>query len=444
MMPFMQLVFSILVLQFVSTVEIAPTQDEWTAPGVEAEELARIDLLAYGEPMNAPNIENSPHLACETFFVQSEDNVTWRVIIVYRDKLVILDQDQEPREIYPEYDNCRYAVFSPNGQYVLVGSELGAEDSPRCQYTLVNIEEGKTERFPRSFEYGTEPAFWIADDGSFALLPHARSWVRLESEMIVLEEIKDTLYKYNPQMELEWSKAFDATPTVRASYDLNRFVISDREGLSALDSSGSAIWETRTSDRDPEHSQSYATRLSADGSTLIQSNSGGCYQYNAESGSLLAEFYGYSIGSNYAISPSGSLWTATYKYPEGANPFDYSNIQYIITSSDNNNQAIITELVRNDTTSLNIDHIWALFNSGFKYAYDVSGRHSRVFVLDRSDQPIWISHACNRSIILFSGNVGVRWWSGCKPIAACEVNTGDYFVSYLDNGQLIISRITSE
>jgi hypothetical protein len=65
-------------------------------------------------------------------------------------------------------------------------------------------------------------------------------------------------------------------------------------------------------------------------------------------------------------------------------------------------------------------------------------------LLDIYNNKIWISAVCDETSISFSGNVGVRWWSGCKPIAACEVSTGDYFVSYLDNGQLIISRIASE
>jgi len=442
---------AILQTQPVTTIEINPTDTEWTAPGVVVEELARVDLLAYGEPMNVGDESGRPHLACQAFFIDTEEGVRWRVVVVYRDKVVVLDQNCEPREIYPGYDDCRYAVFSPNGRYVLVGAEVGTEQAPECVYTLLGIEDASALRFPRTFAYGREPVFWVADDGSVAFLAHARAWIGYQAEDAFTARGKDTLYMFDSEADLEWKRSFDTTPLIRASESLERFIISDGNGLSALDSSGDGIWQVGIEPSDSDgNSQHYATRVSKDGSVVLVSDSDGIAQYDGSSGDYINGYSEYTVCHSHAVSDSGAYWAAVYLHPIGGDPFDYVDREYLVTWSNDEGHSWVSEIrfaAESGSFLAGFGHILSVFEDGTKYMVNpVDGYPGmQYYCLLRADNDlIWVSNTLHEPSIAFSGNIGANWWRDSKPISARRLHTATYILAYLDANELAVIRISPE
>lgn len=121
-----------------STIHFDAYTTDWTAPGVEIEEIASIDLLEYGETLLIPNNRyNTPHLGCKLCFAERNGEILWRVVILYRDKVVMLQQDSDPVEVYPGYNSCRRASFSSDGRYVFVGADTGAEPDTEAAFSLL-------------------------------------------------------------------------------------------------------------------------------------------------------------------------------------------------------------------------------------------------------------------------------------------------------------------
>ncbi len=355
-----------MIMSVVSNVlTFTPSETDWTAPGVEVEELARIDLLAYGEPMNRPtDRSDNIHLACQAFFVETDEGIKWRVDIVYRDKVVMLEQDREPVEFYPGFNDCRYAIFSPNGRYVMVGAEIGTEDYPECVYTLIDLEEETGIRLQRTFERAKEPVFWVSTDGSVAMLAHGRR--RLTSANTYSDippssygfEAPDTLYLYDNELN---QSGYHVTPIgyprVRISDDGKTIVaLINGTELVGIDSNGSEMWSRSDIGSETEGRQIYGLHLSGDGSLFLSSRLSGAYAYDAQTGTPLYTVEGFFLNYSMTISESGDYWGASYGNRAGQDQLEYYYTGYIITYKSYTKTISVAEINAED----------AMFNVGFQ------------------------------------------------------------------------------
>lgn len=161
----MYLVLMLLISTGVTTDEptlINSTEGEWLASGYSIVLETTIDPLDYdGEPMGTnPRMDNAIQLGCLSFFVQTEDGEKWRIVMVFRDKVIVVQEDSETREI-PLTISGNGVFFSKGGKYVLVHGGLYNTNANE----LINIDEGTSE----FFDYGlTDGATftWVGDQGT--------------------------------------------------------------------------------------------------------------------------------------------------------------------------------------------------------------------------------------------------------------------------------------
>jgi hypothetical protein len=95
------------------------TDDTWTAPGYFFTIECQIDPLDFsGEDL----LSNPGHfnLGSRAFFVDTTSGETWRIVLLFKDKLVVLEEGQEPNEyLFSSPEACHF-YMSGNGQWALV------------------------------------------------------------------------------------------------------------------------------------------------------------------------------------------------------------------------------------------------------------------------------------------------------------------------------------
>ncbi len=138
------------------------TEGEWVAPGYVAVEEATIDPMDYdAEPMGVDGrMDGAIRLACLGFFVETDEGEKWRVVMVFKDKIIVVQKDTETKEI-PLSISGQGAFFSKGGRYVLVHEGIYGSIANE----LINIDEGTSE----PFDYGLSDGVtftWVGDDGT--------------------------------------------------------------------------------------------------------------------------------------------------------------------------------------------------------------------------------------------------------------------------------------
>lgn len=424
-----------------------PSETEWTAPGVEVEELARIDLLAYGESMYRPiNRYGTTHLACQAFFVEREDGIKWRVDIVYRDKVVVLEQDREPVEFYPGFNDCRYAIFSPNGRYVMVGAEIGTEYYPECVYTLIDLEEETSIRFQRTFERATEPVFWVSTDGSVAMLAHGRRYEGLDWVPVEIADAPDTLFIYNTDLD---QIGFHVTPAgfplVHRSDDGNTMVLMERGGeLVGLDSTGTELWRRHDSSYDGEDSQLYSIRLSGDGRLYLISRKSGVHACDARTGEHLYTKEGFHFNRSLTISSNGISWAGAFDIKAGQDQAEFYNTGYINTFNSQDRSYTILETYAEGGMISVVPRIRFIADNGIKLMSNIDPRTHGIYfyLLNAEGQIQWQTQILSRSKIEFTGNLSPRWWKDYEPNASFSLNNEVYAIAYISENEVIVNTIS--
>ncbi|MCD4701710.1 MAG: hypothetical protein K8S24_07620 [Candidatus Aegiribacteria sp.] len=156
----MALVFFGVTLDEITILDI--TEGIWVAPGYLAVEEATIDPVDYNaEPMGVDvRMDGAIRLACLGFFVETDEGEKWRIVMVFKDKVIVVQEDTETREI-PLTISGQGAFFSKGGRYVLVHEGIYGSTANE----LINIDEGASE----PFDYGLSDGVtftWVGDDGT--------------------------------------------------------------------------------------------------------------------------------------------------------------------------------------------------------------------------------------------------------------------------------------
>jgi hypothetical protein len=98
---------------------INQSDDEWITPGYSVATLHQIDPVDYAGS-NMSETRDVLSLQCYSVFVDTPDGDKWRVILLFGDKLVLLQEDSEVREFSIPDPGARDMRISPNGRWCIV------------------------------------------------------------------------------------------------------------------------------------------------------------------------------------------------------------------------------------------------------------------------------------------------------------------------------------
>ncbi len=253
------------------------TDEEWTAPGYSIVEEVSINPLDYGEPVSWGENCNGPtaSIGCQGFFIPTENGEKWRIIMLLKDKLVVLQEDEEVRDI-PLTCNPRSVIYSRNGKYVLVlGSVLegGRDAIYSMESEYVNIDTGEVQMFGPMQDSGWTGMQFVNDDGSI---------YRWDYTAVNL------LDYYDSDLNLVFSRETNVAWGSRWGHASGGSIIVFLELgniLTVFDKNGTLLWEQALD----VNLQISPFMVSADGSVLIMATPIGLECYNGFTGELLWE-----------------------------------------------------------------------------------------------------------------------------------------------------------
>ncbi|MCD4707869.1 MAG: hypothetical protein K8S62_09035 [Candidatus Sabulitectum sp.] len=253
------------------------TDEEWTAPGYRVVEEVSINPLDYGEPISWGENCNGPtaSIGCQAFFMPTENGEKWRIIMLLKDKLVILQEDEEPRDI-PLTCSPLGIIYSRNGRFALV---LGRYiDSRRGMYAreadVVNIETGGVRTFEALKNTGWPSMFFVNDDGSIY------RWSTTT---------ENPLEYYDPDLNLAFSRETNVGWGSRFGHASGGSIIVFLEAgniLTVYDRAGTLLWEKELD----VTLQISPFMVSADGTVLIMSARTGLKCFDGFTGDLFWEW----------------------------------------------------------------------------------------------------------------------------------------------------------
>lgn len=113
---------------------------QWIATGYRLIEELVLDPGDYGTPLLNPS-GNRNKIGFQPFFVDTPDGEKWRIVHVFEDEVVVLQEDTEPGR-FPITGEIRYMMNSANGRYVL----LGLEEEERTHEDLISQPFAESER----------------------------------------------------------------------------------------------------------------------------------------------------------------------------------------------------------------------------------------------------------------------------------------------------------
>jgi hypothetical protein len=265
---------------------IDQTDEEWASPEVQFDETV-INPWDYVQSIH----DDIHSVACHAFFTQTDGGFKWRLIIVGKDKLVVLQDWIVFLELNLPFDACG-AVFSRNGQYSIVEGWTYEEDSPpEAKALLVRIDNGETTIFDPEPD-DTACGLLLADDGT--VVGVGRDFFIDYSPDLISTEIHDYEDLYIRHI------GFSADSRVII---LENVVDRPREIL-AFDWGGRLLWTTDIGDRTLANPVEVSMDGSLVGASFIHQ---GFMLLDGMTGEVLTEQFAGCQSSMAAISPDGSL-----------------------------------------------------------------------------------------------------------------------------------------
>jgi len=269
------------------------TDEEWTAPGYRVIEEVSINPLDYGEPVSWGENCNGPtaSIGCQGFFIPTENGEKWRIILLLKDKLVILQEDEEPRDI-PLTCSPLGIIYSRNGRYALVLGEVtsGNRSAIYARKTeYINIDTGEVRQFEPMQNTGWTGMQFVNDDGSI---------YRWDYTAVNLLEY------YDSDLNLVFSREINIGWFTRYAHASGGSVIlfAVPNLLTVYDKNGILLWE-----KELEVDLPCDPLISADGLVVLLATSYGLECYEGSTGELLWEKY--ETGTLAPVpSVSGRAW----------------------------------------------------------------------------------------------------------------------------------------
>lgn len=281
------LVMALISMVAINEVTIEPysldnTRDEWVAPGYIVLEEAVFDPLDYGEPLS---IGNEQGIGCYSFFVETPQGEKWRLVMTFPDKVVVLQEDEEPVE-YQITGDIYTSVLSECGRWVIVlltdDDDFPALHIPPYEAVMIDLNDGATEDLHdiyRVFWVGSDGSFVTFDDDSLRFYDSNHNQVGMVENWagntmarpnsyalngsILVERVKEDsiwlLRAYDNSGNITWESPGNGIPAVSANGDY--VFVSRQRGFECLDGdTGESIWHVLT-----EYPGGYLVRVSSSG-----------------------------------------------------------------------------------------------------------------------------------------------------------------------------------
>ena len=272
------------------------TDEEWTALGYRVIEEVSINPLDYGEPIGWGENCNGPtaSIGCQAFFVPTDNGEKWRIVMLLKDKLVILQEDEEPRDIPLAFSSSpRGIIYSRNGKYALIMGPV-LDSSREAIYSreadIVDIETGEISTFEPLQSTGWTGFQFVNDDGSIFRWDNRDPYRLLEYYDSNLNLMSSTEIPIG--VFTHYGHASGGSLMLFGTWDL----------LSAYDNTGTLLWNIEL-----ERGLPGSPFASADGSVVLLAKMDGLECRSGLTGELLWEEFETQMNAPVP-SADGSGW----------------------------------------------------------------------------------------------------------------------------------------
>ncbi len=260
------------------------TDEELTAPGYYIAEDICIDPFIY-----ISNMSNDPkNIACQAFFVDTEQGEKWRIIMVGSNRLVVLQEDMEiPLEVSLPFEAWG-ATYSRGGRFVIVRGGTGDRSIDQALY--FDVANNITRIIdPSPDEH--QCRLLLSDTGRI---------IAYKSGCFF---IYDEYLNYTGYVKYDDMNFRFTTSSYTDNIIVTENVIDRPREILAFDWDGNLLWECDTGDR------TVVTQLavSQDGSiVVVPFTEHGIMVIDGNTGSLFWEYFDGMQTSTVAISPDNS------------------------------------------------------------------------------------------------------------------------------------------
>ena len=375
----------------------------WTAPGYTVEEIVTIDPLNYGEPIGWAGEQAC--ISCQMFFVETDQGEKWRMVIVFKDKVTILQEDEEQRDI-PLTCTPQGGIYSRGGRYMLVQGSLNS----RPYDELISIDTGEVTPYQFRQQTGWSGYVYVCDNGSTARSSYGQMFRSDPGQIQIIDSDLNVLVDWVDQatgtMEgtrnpIHLYNHGSIGVAANGSLFLRSFRPEDESTVyvTAYDGYGNILWES---------SDCMYMLITSDGEYLILADGSDIITMDASTGETLRTYPLEEGGLNApTCSPTGHAWAVQLRHGLesgliwGTDPSrsdDMNVLSYFSEEWDHVNPYRVSEL--GSILGLAV----ALPNSGYPYHVQ------RFCLLNNQGGFIWISsifsigssplmiHSCNSNL----------------------------------------------
>lgn len=390
-------------------------ENEWLPADYEFDRTV-IDISELGHP----ELTGTGLVKARVFFDDSDGRNDWRVVLVYHEKVVVLEENSEPSTFDLGLQTV-HSTFSENGKYVIAFDAYGFKHRGG-DAVLLNTETGDTIRFDPSpqreyldpYYVSTEFRITVGNSHPLGHISNDGRYARLDSYPLSPNPIRLNLF--NDKMELVHTAFSDrveffAYAENYMSPDGSRICLmgkhQDELCLVIMNEEGSVLTLVPLT----ESESSMGKTITDEDISVIMRGEGfsGVFIYSGQTGELLHHWHGSElINRARRLSPNGSyvsyfltedVYGDTYKYiirelPNGVITFEHE----IERETD----------TKNDTWSLRIG--CDLADNGSSLFYLDQGTPRRYVLVDKKGMVLWLSpvrhHGCNDMLFCYLSDDG--------------------------------------
>ena len=284
--------------------------ESWTAPGYTVEEIVSINPLDYGEPIRRAG--DQACISCQMFFVDTDQGEKWRIVIVFRDKVTVLQEDEEQRDI-PLTCTPQGAIYSRGGRYMLVQGSLNSQPYDE----LISIDSGEVTPYLFRQQTGWGGYVFVCDNGSTARSSYGQMFRSDPGRIQIIDSDLNVLMDWEDQTTgtMEGSRNpihlyNNGSIGVAAdgSLFLRSFSPADERTayVTAYDADGDILWES---------SDCPYMLITSDGEYLLLADGSDIITMDASTGELLQTYTREEGGLNApTCSPTGHAWAVQLRH----------------------------------------------------------------------------------------------------------------------------------
>ena len=355
-----------------------------------------IDIMDLGQP----ELKRAGLVKARVFFNESDGSNDWRVVLVYHEKVVVLEEDCEPSvfDLGLQTVNC---TFSENGRYVIAFDAYGYEHRG-ADAVFLDTETGDRIRFDPSpqreyvdpYLMSTECRITVGNSHPLGHISNDGRYARLDGYPLSPNPVRFDLF--NENMELVHAAFSDS---VEIHDYTENYMSSDGSRICLLARYQDEIHLVIMNEEGCVLSiASLAESISSMGGTVADEDlsilmSGGSFSgvfiYSGQTGELLHHWHGSGlINRDKRVSPNGSYVSYFLTEDVYGNTFDY-----IVRSLPSADIPFDIELERESDSESKwfVRMAVDLANNGSSLLFIVQNSTGRYVLIDKNGLILWLS-----------------------------------------------------